>query len=128
MLKLVGMRQVSIFSLVQLTTLGEWILQLLLSSDSDFASKVGMVLWSIWGQWNCQLWNQWSLTPARTVESCSQYWSEWLGANSMTSNLTSRTPSLAAMAIWKKPPDGSLKCNCDAALFEGVIRLVWVVF
>ena len=37
----------------------------------------------------------------------------------MTSNLTSSTPSLAAMTVWKKPPDGSLKCNCDVALFEG---------
>ena len=61
------------FFLGTVGTVGEWILQLFHSNDSNFVSKVGMVLWSIWGQQNCQLWNHWSLTPARTVDSCFQY-------------------------------------------------------
>ena len=54
-----------------------------------------------------------------------RYRDEWLVVAKVVRNNVSSTPRVDEGTVWRKPVGNILKCNCDVAIFE---RVVWVVF
>ncbi|XP_073067161.1 uncharacterized protein [Primulina eburnea] len=76
------------------------------------------VLWSIWRYRNEKLWNGVSRPPQVTVALGCEMALSWARAQMKSPQKPVPNSCQYEDGRWKKPPDPSMKCNVDAALFK----------
>lgn len=87
-------------------------------------------LWALWKAHNEVVWKNKTWSMMQVVKMCESMAAQWLVACSQKD-----FPKLGTLCFSEggfrlsKPPVGSLKVNCDAALFKshGVTSLAWVI-
>lgn len=90
------------------------------------------LLWRIWKKRNFLLFRKQILQPNVIVDNACADVREWIShlcSSSPTVNNTSVGSSLHALSSWKRPDQGFLKCNYDAAydLNSNQVRGAWII-
>lgn len=73
-----------------------------------------MLLWSLWKSRNIKLWDSLDTTTASTVSRAKDTLHEWR----CMQRARPQPQNQDHIISWKKPPEGVLKCNIDAATFS----------
>ncbi|KAK6151805.1 hypothetical protein DH2020_014440 [Rehmannia glutinosa] len=87
------------------------------NSDSYLAAKFCVILWSLWRQRNCEVWEQKHLAATGTVHSALCILTDW-GNNGIREQTGDDEISAVQIHQWRKPDFPYLKCNVDAAFCQ----------
>ncbi|XP_057794267.1 uncharacterized protein LOC131010650 [Salvia miltiorrhiza] len=88
---------------------------LLRDSDNERKAKVCMLFWQIWRDRNAMVWQDVLPVSSRSILRAAVARSDW---KSMRQPATQRQQVVTSCAGWHPIPEGSFKCNVDAAFFE----------
>ncbi|XVF64157.1 hypothetical protein PTKIN_Ptkin09bG0145200 [Pterospermum kingtungense] len=101
----------------------EWFFKMLATLQGFNVSKFVMVLWAIWKQRNEQLWSNSGLSAEQVVYVGLEVLYAWLQAKEGNVRLDVTAGPLCTEVRWQKPPSSFVKCNLDAARFDGNTQL-----
>lgn len=85
-----------------------------MSAQPNFST----ILWSIWRYPNEKLWKGPTRTPQVTVSLGYDIQTNWFKAQMKASKDQASNLRQNEDDRWSRPPDKSMKCNVDAALFK----------
>ena len=74
-----------------------------------------MTLWSLWKSRNMLLWENTNVTPTLIVTRAQEVLHEW----SCMQKIKHPPHHKEQTHVWTKPQQGWIKCNVDAAIFNG---------
>ncbi|XVF87254.1 hypothetical protein PTKIN_Ptkin18bG0104100 [Pterospermum kingtungense] len=82
------------------------------------ASKIMVILWSIWRERNGRFWRNTIRQQSIVVDRGLEFLFDWMEARKASAEQVSSSKSIRCLK-WHPPPDSFVKCNCDAAIFPG---------
>ncbi|KAK6145715.1 hypothetical protein DH2020_022535 [Rehmannia glutinosa] len=94
----------------------DWLMIMLPDLQPLVASRLSMILWSIWKQRNSKFWNNTHLQEKDVVHYAITHLNEWTVARK---KCTARgNDQEQRCCSWHPPPVGMYKCNVDASFFK----------
>ncbi|CAN0888737.1 Transposon TX1 uncharacterized 149 kDa protein [Linum grandiflorum] len=111
-----GLRSIITDSMDRVTSIDEWLFDLLTRISSNQVSDLVAVLWGIWKERNDRVWQHQSKFAELIVDLSRKQIEEWRAAQLLNRpNPTSTTHPTCSK--WHRPPVGVFKLNVDFALF-----------
>ncbi|CAN1299942.1 hypothetical protein LINPERPRIM_LOCUS24383 [Linum perenne] len=96
----------------------EWFMKLVDSSDESQLGLIVAIIWALWREINDRVWNQKAHGVVRMVLNAREAVEEWQEAQGRRA-VRERTSEVEGVCHrWHRPPEGVIKCNIDAAVFE----------
>lgn len=87
--------------------------------STETLEKMVLICWSLWKNINEIVWNQRSTKSGDLVESDELYLNQWKSAQGRSfDNFLGFMTQADGIEHWRKPPEGSIKININAAFFE----------
>lgn len=77
-----------------------------------------MNLWSVWKSRKEQLWNHKEEGPDHILHRATTVFQDWDSSRQIFGHITAVADDNPSEIIWRKPPQGYVKCNVDAAFFK----------
>ncbi|CAL1394093.1 unnamed protein product [Linum trigynum] len=93
---------------------GSWLCEIMEMVDDDTLGQLGVLLWFMWFERNNQCFNNHKAEEWEIAGKAYAYWEEYQNQNNQGPiQVEERSYT------WKKPPEGWLKMNIDAAVMAG---------
>ncbi|CAN1332541.1 Putative ribonuclease H protein At1g65750 [Linum perenne] len=93
----------------------DWLFKLVSGEDNGKIAQVIAIMGAIWRERNNRVWNDLSSEPFAVVREGLEGLHNWERAKVTVNNASIRS---LVCDRWHPPPEGKLKCNIDAALFQ----------
>jgi hypothetical protein len=94
------------------------IFQMLEEINPKAMARITMLLWTIWWRRNQRCWKEKIPTVFEVIRRARDSLSDWVNVQQQKTS-TSRDGTVLASHNWTKPARGTLKCNIDAACYNG---------
>lgn len=104
----------------------ELVMKLIKLDDSEFAVNVCMLLWQLWKERNCMVWESKRSSPVQVIHNAATALFEWNQCQKIVhADGTRRQTSDIGCSVWHKPPTGYIKVNVDASFFADTGQTNW---